>query len=63
MITKFIEKGVEIAVGAAVASVCGALAYSFLSSNKNDKEEHKLRMTKLKDEYNLKVTADKPANL
>jgi hypothetical protein len=58
MITKIIEKGVEIAVEAAFVAACSAVTYGFLSENKNANEDHKRRMNVLKDEYNAKVAAN-----
>jgi hypothetical protein len=62
MITKIIEKGTEIAVSAAITAVCGAVTYGLLAGNKNSKEEHNLRMKKLKDEYNLVTMENNAAN-
>ena len=58
MITKIIEKSVEIAVGAVLTAGCTALTYAFLSENKNANEDHKRRMNVLKDEYNAKVATN-----
>ena len=61
MITKIIEKGVEIAVGAAFTAACSAVTYAFLSENKNANADHKRKMSVLKDEYDAKVAANEVA--
>jgi hypothetical protein len=61
MITKIIEKGVQIAVTTALTAGCAALTYAFLSDNKNANEDHKRRMALLEDEYNAKVAANNAA--
>lgn len=61
MITKIIEKGTEIAVGAIITTICGAVTYSFLSENKNAKERHTLRMKKLENEYNAMIADNNEA--
>ena len=59
MVNKIIENGIKIVVNTAVTGLFGALTYGVISSNKNARAEHEVRMAKLIDEYDGYVASNK----